>query len=107
METRHALHGVRWPASNPKCLHVDFGTESAMEKAIISTLDDAGTTRIAIDSGKDAKEFGWSRDSVKQEEVCIYCYFFSVITVKGSWTGNIPRLLTLFSVGSRYRHLDL
>lgn len=68
VETRHALHGVRWPASNPKCLHVDFGTESAMEKAIISTLDDAGTTRIAIDSGKDAKEFGWSRDSVKQEE---------------------------------------
>lgn len=69
VETRHALHGVRWPASNPKCLHVDFGTESAMEKAIISTLDDAGTTRITMDSAKDAKEFGWSRDSLKQEEV--------------------------------------
>lgn len=68
VETRHALHGVRWPASNPKCLHVDFGTESAMEKAIISTLDDAGTTRITMDSAKDAKEFGWSRDSLKQEE---------------------------------------
>lgn len=68
VETRHALHGVRWPASNPKCLHVDFGTESAMEKAIISTLDDAGTTRITIDNAKDAKEFGWSRDSLKQEE---------------------------------------
>lgn len=40
-----------------------------MEKAIISTLDDAGTTRITIDNSKDAKEFGWSRDTVKQEEV--------------------------------------
>lgn len=68
IETRHALHGVRWPTSNPKCLNVDFGTEAAMEKAIISTLDDAGTTRITIDNSKDAKEFGWSRDAVKQEE---------------------------------------
>lgn len=69
VETRHALHGVRWPGSNPKCLHVDFGTETAMEKAIISTLDDAGTTRITIDNSKDAKDFGWSRDTVKQDEV--------------------------------------
>ncbi|XP_065080519.1 apoptotic chromatin condensation inducer in the nucleus [Ochlerotatus camptorhynchus] len=69
VETRHALHGVRWPASNPKSLHVDFGTETAMEKAIISTLDDAGTTRITIDNSKDAKDFGWSRDTVKQDEV--------------------------------------
>lgn len=68
VETRHALHGVRWPVSNPKCLNVDFGTESAMEKAIISTLDDPGTTRITIDNAKDAREFGWSRDSIKQEE---------------------------------------
>lgn len=41
-----------------------------MEKAIISTLDDAGTTRITIDNSKDAKDFGWSRDTVKQDEVC-------------------------------------
>ncbi|XP_058825672.1 apoptotic chromatin condensation inducer in the nucleus [Topomyia yanbarensis] len=68
VETRHALHGVRWPTSNPKCLNVDFGTESAMEKAIISTLDDAGTTRITIDNSKEAREFGWSRDSMKQNE---------------------------------------
>lgn len=69
VETRHALHGVRWPASNPKYLHVDFGTETGMEKAIISTLDDAGTTRITIDNSKDIKDFGWSRDTVKHEEV--------------------------------------
>lgn len=40
IETRHALHGIRWPTSNPKCLNVDFGTESLMEKAIASTNDD-------------------------------------------------------------------
>lgn len=40
IETRHALHGIRWPTSNPKCLNVDFGTESLMEKAIASTVDD-------------------------------------------------------------------
>lgn len=40
IETRHALHGIRWPTSNPKCLNVDFGTESLMEKAVASTADD-------------------------------------------------------------------
>ncbi|XP_053692775.1 apoptotic chromatin condensation inducer in the nucleus [Sabethes cyaneus] len=69
VETRHALHGVRWPTSNPKCLNVDFGTEAAMEKAIISTLDDTGTTRITIDNPKEAKDFGWSRDAVKHEDM--------------------------------------
>ncbi|XP_055546330.1 apoptotic chromatin condensation inducer in the nucleus [Wyeomyia smithii] len=69
VETRHALHGVRWPTSNPKCLNVDFGTESAMEKAIISTLDDTGSTRITIDNLKDTKDFGWSRDAVKHEDI--------------------------------------
>lgn len=39
IETRHALHGIRWPASNPKCLNVDFGTENLMEKAIATTMD--------------------------------------------------------------------
>lgn len=40
VETRHALHGIRWPMSNPKCLNVDFGNEALMEKAIASTATD-------------------------------------------------------------------
>lgn len=32
-ETRHALHGVRWPVSNPKQLCVDFGKKEDMELA--------------------------------------------------------------------------
>ncbi|CAH2208270.1 jg22347, partial [Pararge aegeria aegeria] len=33
VETRHALHGVTWPVSNPKTLHVDFATEEDFDKA--------------------------------------------------------------------------
>lgn len=33
VETRHALHGVTWPVSNPKTLQVDFSTTEAFEKA--------------------------------------------------------------------------
>uniref|UniRef100_A0A182PAN1 RRM domain-containing protein n=1 Tax=Anopheles epiroticus TaxID=199890 RepID=A0A182PAN1_9DIPT len=67
IETRHALHGIRWPVSNPKCLVVDFGSEQAMEKAILSTLED-GALRATVEGAKEGKEFGWSRDAVKKEE---------------------------------------
>lgn len=50
VETRHALHGIRWPSSNPKCLNVDFGTEHLMEKAIASTAID---TKPLISSRDD------------------------------------------------------
>nr|XP_053623584.1 uncharacterized protein LOC128682748 [Plodia interpunctella] len=33
VETRHALHGVTWPVSNPKTLQVDFSTQEAFDKA--------------------------------------------------------------------------
>uniref|UniRef100_A0A182IU32 Uncharacterized protein n=1 Tax=Anopheles atroparvus TaxID=41427 RepID=A0A182IU32_ANOAO len=66
-ETRHALHGIRWPVSNPKCLIVDFGGEEAMEKAILSTLED-GAIRSTVDGAKEGKEFGWSRDASKKDE---------------------------------------
>ncbi|XP_050361883.1 uncharacterized protein LOC126781104 [Nymphalis io] len=33
VETRHALHGVTWPVSNPKTLHVDFSTDEDFDKA--------------------------------------------------------------------------
>ncbi|XP_071442869.1 apoptotic chromatin condensation inducer in the nucleus-like isoform X2 [Hetaerina americana] len=32
-ETRHALHGVRWPISNPKRLWVDFSTKDKLDEA--------------------------------------------------------------------------
>ncbi|XP_058057018.1 apoptotic chromatin condensation inducer in the nucleus isoform X2 [Anopheles bellator] len=66
-ETRHALHGIRWPVSNPKCLLVDFGSEEAMDKAILSTLED-GTIRATVEGVKNSKEFGWLRDASKKDE---------------------------------------
>lgn len=54
--------------SNPKCLVVDFGSEEAMEKAILSTLED-GSIRATVEGTKNNKEFGWSRDSSKKDEV--------------------------------------
>ncbi|CRK94026.1 CLUMA_CG007550, isoform A [Clunio marinus] len=70
-ETRHALHGVTWPSSNPKCLNVDFGKEEDMEKAILSTLDDFPRIQITTEnrSAKEEKDFGWSKDPYKTSSV--------------------------------------
>lgn len=73
-ETRHALHGVRWPASNPKTLHVDFGRETDMEKAIMSSLDETVTRTITNDvatRGGDPEannSFGWSKADAYRTE---------------------------------------
>lgn len=40
IETRHALHGVTWPMSNPKTLNVDFGLASNMREALASGEDE-------------------------------------------------------------------
>lgn len=62
IETRHALHGVRWPASNPKCLNVDFGMKNDMLKAIESTKEDA--PKFGQETNKDNMVVGsgWSRE---------------------------------------------
>lgn len=67
VETRHALHGVTWPSSNPKCLNVDFGKEEDMEKAVISTLEEMPRIQITTENrdAKEDKEFGWSKDPYK------------------------------------------
>lgn len=70
VETRHALHGVRWPTSNPKCLNVDFGRDKDMEKAIISTLEDASRTLATTDAPKETSGgFGWSKADAFRIEV--------------------------------------
>lgn len=47
VETRHALHGVTWPVSNPKTLQVDFSTEEAFEKAKLNE-DNENTQKSTI-----------------------------------------------------------
>lgn len=43
IETRHALHGVKWPSTNPRTLRVEFSTDEAMEavKKMAEEEDDA------------------------------------------------------------------
>lgn len=61
IETRHALHGVRWPVSNPKCLNVDFGSRTDMDRAIQSTKNE--TPKYPQDNTRDNQNAGntWSR----------------------------------------------
>lgn len=68
IETRHALHGVRWPASNPKCLNVDFGRKVDMLKAIDSTKEDL--PKFGIETNKDniLIGMGWSRERQEEEK---------------------------------------
>lgn len=83
METRHALHGVRWPTSNPKCLNVDFGREKDMEKAIISTLEDSARTASNTDPIKEVSGgFGWSKADAFRVEVEQKSWVRSIIHCK-------------------------
>lgn len=71
VETRHALHGVIWPSSNPKFLQVDFGKQDDMDKAIVSTLEEMPRIQITTENRdlKDEKDFGWSKDPTKASGV--------------------------------------
>ncbi|KRZ60369.1 Apoptotic chromatin condensation inducer in the nucleus [Trichinella nativa] len=40
VKARDALHNVRWPASNPKSLHVDFSTTEEFERSYCSLTGD-------------------------------------------------------------------
>ncbi|XP_030377043.1 apoptotic chromatin condensation inducer in the nucleus [Scaptodrosophila lebanonensis] len=61
IETRHALHGVRWPVSNPKCLNVDFGSRADMDRAIQTSQDDV--PKYAQENTRDNQQSSnaWSR----------------------------------------------
>ncbi|XP_068140721.1 apoptotic chromatin condensation inducer in the nucleus [Drosophila tropicalis] len=61
IETRHALHGVRWPVSNPKCLNVDFGSRTDMDRCIQSTKDEG--PKYGQENTRDNQQSGnaWSR----------------------------------------------
>lgn len=68
IETRHALHGVRWPASNPKCLNVDFGSAKNMEKAVASTSEQLPKEGVAV-VREERVSGGWDRFEVDERKV--------------------------------------
>jgi len=71
IETRHALHGVRWPVSNPKCLNVDFGSRTDMDRAIQSTKNE--TPKYPQDNTRDNQNAGntWSRLDASDKKVTV------------------------------------
>uniref|UniRef100_T1GPJ7 RRM domain-containing protein n=1 Tax=Megaselia scalaris TaxID=36166 RepID=T1GPJ7_MEGSC len=65
IETRHALHGVRWPTSNPKCLNVEFGTEEALATVLLS-MDGP---KAGIENSKENRliGIGWDGNGFEEE----------------------------------------
>lgn len=93
IETRHALHGIRWPTSNPKCLNVDFGNEGLMEKALATTADEVTASvpssrddRIASSNSLNEstrERVNWNRFSVVRAFVSFFLsrqLFYSIGT---------------------------
>ncbi|KAL5281441.1 hypothetical protein ACFFRR_005065 [Megaselia abdita] len=66
IETRHALHGVRWPTSNPKCLNVEFGTEEAMN-VVLSSMEE--TPKFGSENTKENRMvgIGWDGNGFEEE----------------------------------------
>lgn len=66
-ETRHALHGVRWPVSNPKQLCVDFGKKEDMDLAQALTEEDQIPRKTEPLKVERTVE-GWVAEQVREKE---------------------------------------
>lgn len=60
-ETRQALHGISWPMSNPKKLHVEYATKEDMEVARESCKEQP-VTRKTEPLSSDPWQQDWNRD---------------------------------------------
>lgn len=65
-ETRHALHGVRWPVSNPKTLCVDFGRKEDMEMA--QAVAESDLIPRKTEPLKVERLDGWGAEPVREKE---------------------------------------
>ncbi|KOB68045.1 Acinus [Operophtera brumata] len=63
IETRHALHGVTWPVSNPKALQVDFSTLEAFDKAKLNEVADNAQVTVIPGTVED-----WLREQDMKRE---------------------------------------
>ncbi|XP_012219527.1 apoptotic chromatin condensation inducer in the nucleus [Linepithema humile] len=61
-ETRQALHGISWPMSNPKKLHVEYATSEDMETARESSKEQPIARKAELLSSSDAWQQDWVRD---------------------------------------------
>ncbi|CAA9996134.1 unnamed protein product [Nesidiocoris tenuis] len=84
VETRHALHGVRWPVTNPRTLRVEFSTDEAMEavKKLAEEEDNAAQSQEKAAVNNDRK--GWlSEKDVLKPTKKVRGLSYSRITVEG------------------------
>ncbi|KAG5675592.1 hypothetical protein PVAND_005485 [Polypedilum vanderplanki] len=72
IETRHALHGVKWPEHNLKTLNVEFSTDEEMYRIIESTpgerIKTALTEAREEESKVQEKSFGWSKGDASVDD---------------------------------------
>ncbi|XP_032681636.1 apoptotic chromatin condensation inducer in the nucleus [Odontomachus brunneus] len=61
-ETRQALHGISWPMSNPKKLHVEYATKEDMETARESSKDQPAARKTEPLSSSDPWQQDWGRE---------------------------------------------
>lgn len=87
VETRHALHGVKWPEHNLKTLNVEFSTVEEMAKVIGATLGEriklASDSREGEEVKPQEKSFGWSKaDAIAEDRSRVnfaICFITSVL----------------------------
>lgn len=70
-ETRHALHGVKWPEHNLKTLNVEFSTDEEMARVVEATVGERYPA-VAVAESRESKPadkgFGWSKSDVSAED---------------------------------------
>lgn len=73
-ETRQALHGISWPLSNPKKLHVEYATKEDMETARELSKEQP-VARKTEPLSSDSWQQDWSRDEKTNTTKAKICKF--------------------------------
>ncbi|XP_076668149.1 apoptotic chromatin condensation inducer acinus isoform X3 [Andrena cerasifolii] len=70
-ETRQALHGISWPVSNPKRLHVEYATKEDMELAREMSKDQSIPRKTEPLVPSDSWQQDWNRDERTNTKVLV------------------------------------
>ncbi|KAK9304578.1 hypothetical protein QLX08_004020 [Tetragonisca angustula] len=70
-ETRQALHGISWPVSNPKRLHVEYATKDDMELARELSKDQSIPRKTEPLIPSDSWQQDWNREERTSAKVMV------------------------------------
>ncbi|XP_071865070.1 apoptotic chromatin condensation inducer acinus isoform X2 [Bombus fervidus] len=70
-ETRQALHGISWPVSNPKRLHVEYATKDDMELARELSKDQSIPRKTEPLVPSDSWQQDWNREERTNAKVMV------------------------------------